>query len=99
GPNAVAAAMAHGKIAAKMIQKYIQGQPLERQYEVTQSAMRVDAVELTDKEIEELQKPVVPLLSLEDRTGNFNEVELGFTEEMAIKEAKRCLRCDLETEE
>ncbi|UCF16611.1 MAG: FAD-dependent oxidoreductase, partial [Phycisphaerales bacterium] len=99
GPNAVAAAMAHGKIAATMIHKYIQGQSLERQYEVTQSAMRVDAVELTDKEIEELQKPAVPLLSLEDRTGNFNEVELGFTEEMAIKEAKRCLRCDLETEE
>jgi hypothetical protein len=24
---------------------------------------------------------------------------LGFTEEMAIKEAKRCLRCDLELEE
>ena len=27
------------------------------------------------------------------------EVELGFTEEMAIKEAKRCLRCDLELKE
>jgi NADH-quinone oxidoreductase subunit F len=90
GPNAVTAAMAHGKIAAKMIHNYIQQLPLER---------GVDAVELTDKEIEELQRPAVPLLSLEERSGNFEEVELGFTEEMAIKEAKRCLRCDLELKE
>ncbi|MHC4331191.1 MAG: FAD-dependent oxidoreductase, partial [Planctomycetota bacterium] len=99
GPNAVTAAMAHGKIAAKMIHNYIQQLPLEREYKVTRSAIHVDAVELTDKEIEELQKPAVPLLSLEERSGNFEEVELGFTEEMAIKEAKRCLRCDLELKE
>jgi NADH-quinone oxidoreductase subunit F len=96
GPNAVTAAMAHGKIAAKMIHKYIQAQPLEREYKVTRSAIRVEAIEITDKEIEELKKPSMPLLSPEERSGNFKEVELGFTEEMAIKEARRCLRCDLE---
>jgi NADH-quinone oxidoreductase subunit F len=96
GPNTVTAAMAHGKIAAEMIHKYIQGLPVEQQYKVTRPAIRVEAVELTDKEIEELQKPAVPLLSLDERSGNFKEVELGFTEQMAIAEAKRCLRCDLE---
>jgi NADH-quinone oxidoreductase subunit F len=99
GPNAVTAAMAHGKIAANMIHKYIQELPVEWEYKVTRPAAHVEAVELTDKEIEELQKPPVPVLSLEERSGNFREVELGYTEEMAIKEAKRCLRCDLETEE
>jgi NADH-quinone oxidoreductase subunit F len=99
GPNTVTAAMAHGKIAAQMIHKYIQEQPIEREYKVTRSAMRVEAIELTDKEIEELQKPEMPLLPVEQRSGNFGEVELGFTEEMAIKEAKRCLRCDLELKE
>jgi NADH-quinone oxidoreductase subunit F len=99
GPNAVTAAMAHGKVAAKMIHKYIQEQPLEQEYKVTRPAIRVEAVELTDKEIEELQKPAVPTLALEERTEGFKEVELGFTEEMAIKEAKRCLRCDLELKE
>lgn len=99
GPNAVTAAMAQGKIAAKMIHKYIQEQPLEQEYKVTRSAIRVEAVELTEKEIEELQKPSVPMLDLEERTEGFKEVELGFTEEMAIKEAKRCLRCDLELKE
>jgi len=99
GPNTVTAAMAHGKIAAQMIHKYIQEQPIERKYKVTRSAMRVEAIELTEKEIEELQKPDMPLLAVEQRSGNFGEVELGFTEEMAIKEAKRCLRCDLELKE
>jgi NADH-quinone oxidoreductase subunit F len=99
GPNAVTAAMAHGKVAAKMIHKYLQAQPLEQEYKVTRSAIRVEAVELTDKEIEELTKPSVPMLDLEERKGGFKEVELGFTEEMAIKEAKRCLRCDLELKE
>ncbi|MBL7152112.1 MAG: NADH-quinone oxidoreductase subunit NuoF [Phycisphaerae bacterium] len=99
GPNAVTAAMAHGKTAAEMIHKYIQGQPLEREYKVTRPAVRVEPIELTDKEIEELEKPSVPLLAMEDRAGNFEEVELGLSEEMAIKEAKRCLRCDLELKE
>jgi NADPH-dependent glutamate synthase beta subunit-like oxidoreductase len=99
GPNAVTAAMAHGKVAAKMIHKYIQAQPMEQEYKVTRPAIRVEAVELTDKEIEELQKPAVPVLDLQERKEGFKEVELGFTEEMAIKEAKRCLRCDLELKE
>ncbi len=99
GPNAVTAAMAHGKTAAKMIHRYIQGLPVKREYKVTRPAVRVEPLELTDKEIEELQKPLMPLLSLEERSGSFREVELGFTEEMAIKEARRCLRCDLELKE
>lgn len=99
GPSTVTTAMAQGKFAAKMIHKYIQELPMEWEYKVTRPVAHVEALELTDKEIEELQKPSMPLLSLEERSGNYKEVELGFTEEMAIKEAKRCLRCDLELEE
>ena len=35
----------------------------------------------------------VPELAVEERVGNFSEVELGFTQEMAVEEAKRCLSC------
>jgi len=35
----------------------------------------------------------MPHLSLDERRLNFREVELGFTEEMAIAEARRCLSC------
>ena len=38
----------------------------------------------------------MPKLGLDQREGNFREVELGLDETAAQAEAKRCLRCDLE---
>lgn len=35
----------------------------------------------------------MPHLSLEERKLNFKEVELGFTEELALRETSRCLSC------
>ena len=37
----------------------------------------------------------MPHLPVEERGDNFEQVELGFTEPMALKEANRCLRCSL----
>ena len=37
-------------------------------------------------------------IPLEKRLKSFAEVEQVFSSEMAIKEAKRCLRCELEVE-
>ena len=99
GPATVVDAMAHGKTAAQMIHTYIQGQPVVRHYCVTRPALDVDVVELTDAEIETLHKPDMPLLPLPERLGGFREVLLGFDTEMAVAEAKRCIRCDKETEE
>jgi hypothetical protein len=41
----------------------------------------------------------MPKLRAEQRINDFREIELGYSAEMAIKEARRCLRCDLDTEE
>jgi NADH-quinone oxidoreductase subunit F len=43
-------------------------------------------------------KPRAPVRCLPPtkRIAVFDEIEIGFTEEQAIEEAKRCLRCDLE---
>jgi formate dehydrogenase major subunit len=41
-------------------------------------------------------RPTPPELGVADRRGNFDEVEMGLTEQAAREEAKRCLRCDLE---
>ena len=35
----------------------------------------------------------MPEISVDERRGNFTEVETGFPEDMAVKEAKRCLSC------
>jgi len=96
GPNTVTDAMAHGKLAAKMIDKYINGEKLERKYEVTRPALYVEPVKLLEEEIENLKKPEISTLPLYKRIASFEEVEMCFTESEAISEAKRCLRCDLE---
>jgi NADPH-dependent glutamate synthase beta subunit-like oxidoreductase len=37
----------------------------------------------------------MPELTVDQRKGSFDEVELGLTEEQAKAEAERCLRCGL----
>ena len=99
GANTVIDAMGAGRIAAEMIDKYIKGQKLQREYKVTRPSVYVPPVELTEEELEHAERPVIPHLPAEKRKGNFAEVELNMTEEMAVREARRCLRCDLDTED
>ena len=35
----------------------------------------------------------MPELDVEKRVGNFDEVELGYNEQVAVSKAKRCLQC------
>ena len=44
----------------------------------------------------DLKRAVMPTMPISERHVGFNEVEQGFDEELAVHEAKRCLRCDLE---
>ncbi|HEX9917119.1 MAG TPA: NADH-quinone oxidoreductase subunit NuoF [candidate division Zixibacteria bacterium] len=99
GANTVVEAMAAGKVASESIDKYLRGESLTRVYEVTKPSILVEALELTEQELAELKRPEMPALSVKQRHKSFQEVELGFDEKMAIKEAKRCLRCELESEE
>jgi hypothetical protein len=59
----------------------------------------VETLELTEEELAQLRRPEMPNLPIKQRSKNFKEVELGFDEKMAMKEARRCLRCELEPEE
>ena len=50
-------------------------------------------------EAEEKRRPGMPMLSVKQRRSNFSQVELGYSDQLAIEEAMRCLRCDLEERE
>ncbi|MBM3706177.1 MAG: 4Fe-4S ferredoxin, partial [Actinobacteria bacterium] len=99
GPKTVTEAMSHGKIAAQMIDKYIKGEEIKRDYKVTQPAADVDVFEMTEEEVENLRRYEMPMLAISERAGNFNETELGFSKIEAVCEAKHCLRCDKEEKE
>ena len=90
-------AMQAGKIAAQSIHKHLRGRSLAGEYKPTEPKLDVPTIELTPEEVDELARPEMPSLPVEERRGNFKEVELDFNKELAIKEAKRCLRCDLES--
>jgi NADPH-dependent glutamate synthase beta subunit-like oxidoreductase len=91
GPATVIEAIAAGKKAAGMIDRYLRGLELPGDTEESRPV-----VTLTDEEIKAIEKVPrheMPKLPVEKRVGNFEEVELGFSEEAAVAEAKRCLRC------
>ncbi|MFA5773669.1 MAG: FAD-dependent oxidoreductase [Candidatus Paceibacterota bacterium] len=99
GPNSVVEAVSAGKVAAASIEQFLNGQEVKRQYTLTRPSLYIEPVELSEKELAEAKRPVQAHLKPEQRNSNFKEVELGLTEAQAVNEAKRCLRCDLETKD
>ena len=55
---------------------------------------QAESTKLTPKERMKIPRNVMPEQESELRATNFEEVSLGFTEEQAINEAKRCLQCN-----
>jgi NADH-quinone oxidoreductase subunit F len=97
GPKTVLDAMGAGKLAAEMIDKHLCGQSLRREHVLTRPSVYVPAVELAEEELEGAERPAAGYLPVAERMQCFAEVELGLPEETAVREACRCLRCDLET--
>jgi NADH-quinone oxidoreductase subunit F len=99
GPGTVVEAMAAGKLAAQTIEKYLEGQSLDREYALTRPSIYIEPVELSEEELARTRRPKMPRLTRAARKKNFKEVELGLSETAAVAEARRCLRCELETED
>jgi NADH-quinone oxidoreductase subunit F len=99
GPSTVVDAIASGKLAAETIERYISGLPLGREHRLTRPSMYIVPEMLTEEEIAKAKRPSMRHLPVSQRAKNFKEVERGLTEELAVREARRCLRCDLETED
>jgi len=97
GPSSVVEAMAAGKAAARSIEAYLEGRPFVRVNEVTRPACYVEPVKLTEEEAQNTKRAKMPHLPRSKRRSGHDEIELGFTRELALKEARRCLRCELET--
>ncbi len=94
GPATVIEAIASGKKAAISIRRYLRGKSLERPPEVRKKHFDMD--ELVEIEPSQEKRVKMPCLALEERKKGFQEIELGFSQEEALREAKRCLRCDIE---
>ena len=88
GPDTVIGAVAAGKEAAISIDRYFRGEDMK-----TDRPTKREPVEDVDKKgIQQHARREEPMLDTSKRDASA-EVELGYDEETAILEAKRCLNC------
>lgn len=88
-PSTVTEAMAAGRRAALAIDRRLQGGAAPPfMYQPAKTGR-----DILPHGIERTSCPVMPLRSAGESIRGFQEVELGFSLEQAVAEAKRCLRC------
>jgi formylmethanofuran dehydrogenase subunit E len=97
GPNTVIAAIADGKKAAVMIDRYLKGEPLKQPVMPYLPEKYIAPFEETEAtESVETPRVKLPTIDADARVNSLEEVELTLTDDDAKYEARRCLRCDLE---
>ncbi len=90
GPSIAVDAVAAGQQAAISIEKYLLGEELTENRPAKASGNQWKPI---PKKIESRPRAKMPVLPATERVGNYNEVELGFSEEQARAEAARCVDC------
>ena len=96
GPSMVVDAIAHGRKAAVVIDRYLRGVELREAPRFMRPDVFVEPSATGEEEIEEAARVALPVLPAETRRKSFAEVEMVLPVEKAVSEARRCLRCDLQ---
>ncbi len=96
GPGTVIEAVAAGKNAAVMIDRHLTGRQLRALPRVALPTVYVPPFSADEEEGEGPGRAHPEHLPVAERRGNFREVDLCLSEEHALCEARRCLRCDIE---
>lgn len=93
GGASVIEAIAAGRKAAVSIDKYLGGEGVidEQLTEERQIGMYVGI----DEDFADRTRVKMPCLAVKQRMGNFDEVELGLNEQLAVAEGKRCFQCGI----
>ena len=92
GPSVAIRAVAAGKEVAISIERYLNGEDLEAGREVEKVDEDIEYRPIPEGEPKRARAKMREL-PVEERKGNFKEVELGLTEEEGRAEAERCLNC------
>jgi NADH-quinone oxidoreductase subunit F len=96
GPNTVIDAIAAGKRAAEVVDRYLRGRELRQAAEFRLPTVYVEPAEIEMDEQCQTSRVRIPVLSAAERVHSYAEIEASLTDQDAVGEAKRCVRCDLE---
>ena len=86
-------AMAEGRKAAESIDRFLTGRDLyeNREHEGSYDTILETTIDPDEPNIARLETTKIPA---DKRVTSFTEVDRGFSEEQAVKEASRCLKCE-----
>ena len=90
GPSNAVEAVAAGQQAAVSMEKYLLGEELAENRPGKPTGSNWKGI---PKNIVRLPRAKMPVLPVAQRINNYNEIELGFSEEQARREAARCVDC------
>ncbi len=89
-------AIAAGRKAAVAIDRYMRGEDLaeaEAPFDISKGKKLEDVDEADFARFERVPRERMPALSPEERRTSFIEAELGYPEEVAKRQAERCIEC------
>jgi NADPH-dependent glutamate synthase beta subunit-like oxidoreductase len=99
GPNIAIQAIAGGRRAAWAIHQYLNREKGSGGIIDALPQLRKTALDLVDRDelakIPQKNREIMPRLQVQDRNKNWEEVNLGLSEEQAVKAGKRCLNCGI----
>jgi NADH-quinone oxidoreductase subunit F len=90
GPSSVVEAIGAGERAAVAIDAKLSG----ANHAFWRRDVEVDTFFDPDADPVELERAAIPAMAATVRVGSFDEVELSWAADVAVAEARRCLRCD-----
>jgi len=89
GPGTAVQAMYSGRRAALSIAKFLSGE----EFKLEPFEPLPDLASGVIEKVKRLERNSVPILPVEKRINNVQHVEIGYSLEVARKEARRCLNC------
>jgi NADPH-dependent glutamate synthase beta subunit-like oxidoreductase len=92
GPRLIIDSVGDGKRAAVGIDEYLRGQ----KHPEPRIEVEILSRHRMFEDFMALSRPPIPMLPIDRRTG-MTEVEVGYDEQSAMEEARRCLRCWINT--
>jgi NADH-quinone oxidoreductase subunit F len=96
GPNTVVEAIAAGKKAAVIIERYLLHEPLRQPAQPRLPRHYIPPPQTNGQDGQSRKRVEMPRVSMQSRQRSFAEVEMALSVDEARYEARRCLRCDLE---
>ena len=92
GPRSLVVAVSQGHRAAESIHRYLRGMDLRKDRESVEPATQFAGLRENSNPLN-IPRHLMPTIGPSIRSKSFVEMETGFTAEMAVKEAGRCVNC------